>query len=178
SKLDRYLSYLVQSPYLLTLDNAGYGVHRGSFNAGAVDSINLTPNGTIPDSQLQHALQAVIGTGALQAPDSNRLYVVFVQDNVAVQRSYRSTSPANFQGSPSAFLDTDPYLGYHDIHYVVVPYPRGSVGNAAAPWLSDLGNMTLITARELANAVTDPDLHYKAPGFLDDGLVNLDGTKG
>jgi hypothetical protein len=171
AQLDAFLNYTVQSPYMLMLNNAAYGVGNGTFNPGVLDAITLTPNSTITDGQLQNALQGVIATGNLQAPDSNRLYVIFVQDNVAVQRSDGSTSRVNFRGYHSAFLDTfpTPYLD-HDIHYVVVPYPGGSVGNTTVPGLGVLNSLTLTTARELADAVTDPDFNYKATGWREDAL--------
>jgi hypothetical protein len=186
SQLENYLSYIVRNPYMLMPDNAGYGVHAGSTSPGFADPISLAAGSTITDGQLQRALQALIGnppysTGTLQAPDPNRLYVVFVQDNVAVQRADGSTSQ-QFMGYHSAFLDTyaNPYL-YHDIHYVVIPYPRGSVGNAGisgVPGFSDFNSMTLATSRELVNAVTDPDLNYKTKGWFDDTFMNPNGTTG
>jgi hypothetical protein len=183
SQLDNYLSYIVRNPYMLMPDNAGYGVHAGTTSTGVADPISLAANSTVTDGQLQRALQALIGnppysTGSLQAPDPNRLYVVFVEDNVAVQRADGSTSQ-QFIGYHSAFLDTyaNPYL-YHDIHYVVIPYPGGSVGNANVSGLSAFNTMTLATSRELVNAVTDPDLNYKAKGWYDDNFANPNGTTG
>ena len=113
-------------------------------------------------------------TGDLQVPDSNRLYVVFVQDNVAVQRSDGSNSLVSFQGYHSAFQFAS--FVYPD-YYVVIPYSRGSVGNAAASWLSDFNNLTLITSREVANAVTNPYVSGFYPGFVDDSLNLIVGQR-
>src|SRR4051794_29031141 len=38
--------------------------------------------------------------------------------------------------------------------------------------------MALAASRELADAVTDPDLNYKAAGWRDDTFVNPDGSQG
>jgi hypothetical protein len=184
SQLDSYLGYLVQNPYMRTADNAGYGVHAGTASPGFADPVSLAPNSTVTDGQLQSELQFLIGAPPyiapyLQAPDANRLYVIFVQDNVAVQRPDGSTSQ-QFVGYHSAFFDGfySPYLYYRDIHYVVIPYAGGSVGNVNVSGLSAFNSMTLATSRELINAVTDPDLGYKTKGWYDDTFANPNGTTG
>jgi hypothetical protein len=73
----------------------------------------------------------------------------------------------DFLGYHGAFAGTDYYGRAQDIHYAVVTYPGGSVGNASLSWLSTLNNMTEVTSHELAEAITDPNINYKTLGWYD-----------
>ena len=52
-------------------------------------------------------MQLAINAGLVQPPDANRLYVVFVEDNVPVGMSDGSLSRADFLGYHSAFAGRD-----------------------------------------------------------------------
>ena len=81
---DKFLSTVVQSPYMDMLTNAGYNVGRGSSTAGAVDNVTLNKTTGVTDAQIQGEIQSLINSGQLQAPDGNRLYVVNVEPGVVV----------------------------------------------------------------------------------------------
>jgi hypothetical protein len=163
--LEGYLGYLVNSPYMDMLTNAGYGVGRGSATAGQIDPVGLAANSVVPDSYIQQELQYDINRGVLARPDSNRLYVVFVQDNVLLQTSL-GYSDRNFGGYHYAFAGTDGSGYSANIHYAVIPYPGGTVGNLADPtFLSPLDNMTEVTSHEVAESATDPNPEQ---GWVDD----------
>src|SRR5262245_19818422 len=84
STIDASLADLTTGAYMDSLANAGYGVGRGSASAGAIDRTAIAVNSIISDSSIQARIQADIKSGLLQQPDANRLYVVYVQPNVAV----------------------------------------------------------------------------------------------
>jgi hypothetical protein len=165
--LEGFLKTIVNSSYMDMLAKDGYGVGRGSFESGKIDPAKVDKSQYLTDNQLQGALQAEIKSGVLKAPNSNSLYVVFVEDDVAVSNGSQ-TSQTDFDGYHSAFAGTDASGHPTDIHYAVLPYPGGSVGNGTIPWVSTLGLLTLATSHELAEAVTDPNVNYKTPGWYDD----------
>src|SRR5205807_984482 len=94
-------------------------------------------------------LDGDIANGSLQAPDANRLYVVFTPPNVDV----------TYQGQDSATN----FYGYHDaftnsagqrVYYVVISHP---IGNGDFYSLDDFDTLTSTTSHEVAEGVTDPD---------------------
>jgi hypothetical protein len=177
--LDGFLKSVVNSSYMDALGNAGYGVGRGTFDQGYVRPFTLDKTHYLDDSTLHAALVNSINGGNLKAPDANRLYVIFVEDNVAVQHG-TETSTANFLGYHGAFGATIRPPGssastFADIRYAVLPYPGGSVPlttgtvpNATRWWLNQLDTITLSASHEIAEAVTDPNVNYKTLGWYDD----------
>jgi hypothetical protein len=174
--LDNFLGNVVNSSYMDALGNAGYGVGRGSASPGAIFGKNVNKFQYLSDAQIRADLLGCINAGALQRPDANRLYVIFVEDNVAVGDA-KSNSQNAFLGYHGAFsgqvdlIPNVPWLTYQaDIRYAVVTYPGGWIGNAGRWWLNALDTMTLTASHELAEAVTDPDVNYKTLGWYDNAL--------
>jgi hypothetical protein len=97
----------------------------------------------------------------LQQSDANRLYLVYVEPNVAV-KSGRGTSINAFLGYHSGFNGKDSSGTPIVIHYAVIPWGGGSTvdgqPNATDPWLSPVQQDTLVSSHELAEAVTDPNV--------------------
>jgi hypothetical protein len=163
--LDTYLASLVKGPYLEALTRAGYGVGTGTASAGVVDPANL-PDGTfLQDGNIQAELESLVYNGKVAAPDANRLYVVYVQPNVVV--------------SDGSLDSTQGLLGYHgafagvtaagkvvDVHYAVMAYPGGDVGNAALT-ASAFDTLAAVSSHEVAESATDPNVGYKALGWYD-----------
>jgi hypothetical protein len=172
--LEGYLNGIVNSSYMDMLANAGYGVGRGSFSTGAIDLANINKSQYLTDGALRQALQADILNGTLQQPDANRLYIIFVEDNVAVSNGSEN-SQNDFLGYHGAFLGQNSSSQAVDIHYAIIAYPGGSIGNASFGWLSSLGGLTEVASHELAEAVTDPNINYRTKGWYDD---TLDGEVG
>jgi hypothetical protein len=169
--LENYLKDIVNSSYMDMLSNAGYEVMRGSFDPGFTDPYPVNKTAGLTDANIRWFIEGDLLFG-LKAPDVNRLYVVFVEDNVAVTNNQgtSSTDPKNgMLGYHTAFSAPD-WTGYggKDIRYAVVPFPGGSVKNNQVPGLSTLNSLTLTTSHELAEAVTDPDVAYKTKGWYDD----------
>lgn len=166
TQLDNYLSYIVRSPYMDMLTNAGYGVGRGSSTAGAVDAVSLSKTANLSDASIQSYLNSMINSGQLATPDANRLYVVYVEPGVVVSLA-GSTSKNSFLGYHGAFAGS----AGEDVHYAVMPYPGtpnptpGSQGFATV-----FDELTVVTSHELAEAVTDPNVNYKSLGWYDDTL--------
>jgi hypothetical protein len=186
-QLTVFLQYITNSPFMDTLNRAGYGVGRGSFLDASTASIPLPS--VLDDSAIQLQLSAAITAGSLQAPNANRLYFVFVPPSVVVTYAGEN-SVAGF-------------FGYHDdytgpggavIPYAVVTYPGLLGGNY--PKLSAFETMTKTAAHELAESVTDPqggqvgrlawvDLSWKDPNtgrrggeiadITNDRIVDLNG---
>jgi hypothetical protein len=167
--LEGFLNKIVQSSFMDELTNAGYGVGRGSFSGGRIGLANINKAYFLTDGQIQNALQSYINGGAMQTPDANRLYVVFVEPNVAIQLG-NANSINDFLGYHGAFAGSDGHGHAADIHYAVIAYPGGGVGNAAISYLSTLDGITEVTSHELAESVTDPNVNYKALGWYDNQL--------
>jgi hypothetical protein len=180
NSLDNFLGMYVNSSAMDMLTNDGYGVGRGSATPGAIYGVNVNKAYYLTDSQIQSDLVGCINAGALQRPDANRLYVIFVEDNVAISTSF-GNSQNNFLAYHGAFgawtVDPSSWLGisYNDIHYAVVAYPGGSVGNAGRWWLNAFDTMTLSASHEITEAITDPNINYKTWTWYDD---NLNGENG
>jgi hypothetical protein len=180
-QLDGFLQFIVKSGYTSQMLNNAYGTGAGSFSSGYTNPATLDKTQYLTDSAIRNFLRAGIGNGWLQQPDANRLYVVFVEDNVAVQDdSFWDSARGRYDNSVQDFL------GYHgafagsngqDIHYAVIAYPGGSihlssgtVANAGLSWLSSFNDMTEVASHELAEAITDPNVNYKTLGWYDDQL--------
>jgi hypothetical protein len=171
--LDAFLKTTVNSTYMDLLSNAGYGVGRGTSSPGVFSPVALNKGAALTDAAIRSYLQGAITAGALQGPDANRLYVVFVEDNVVVQ-SQGETSQS-FHGYHTAFTGADSQGRPAAIRYEVIAYPGGA--NSADPYLSAVDGLTSTASHELAEAVTDPDLNYAALGWNDDQL-GADGEIG
>src|SRR5258705_228357 len=100
--LDQYVGYLVNSPYMDMLTQAGYNVGRGSATAGQELNLALSKSSGITDTQIHADIQAAINAGQLAAPDANRLYVVYVEPGVVVKLG-AETSQNSFLGYHGAF---------------------------------------------------------------------------
>jgi hypothetical protein len=169
-QVDTYLATLVNSPYMDMMTNAGYNVGRGTASAGSVDNIALNKTTGITDAQIQADIQAMITAGKLQAPDANRLYVVYVEPGVVVHLG-SDASNTTFLGYHGAFAGKNASGTAIDIHYAVIPYPGAPNFSASSQgFASNFDEMTAVTSHELAEAVTDPNVNYKALGWYDDQL--------
>jgi hypothetical protein len=169
-QIDTYLATLVNSPYMDMMTNAGYNVGRGTASTGSVDSLTLNKTTGITDSQIQADIQAMITAGKLQAPDANRLYVVYVEPGVVVHMG-SDASNTTFLGYHGAFAGKTASGSAIDIHYAVIPYPGAPNFSASSQgFASNFDEMTAVTSHELAEAVTDPNVNYKALGWYDDQL--------
>jgi hypothetical protein len=163
SHLEGFLGTIVNSSFMDMLSNAGYGVGRGSWSRGQILPASLSNGSTLDDSTIRSWLSAYVQAGYLQYPDANRLYAVFVEPNVEVTAG-AANSVNNFAGYHGAFAGPNGTT----IPYAVVPYPGGSVGNGSGnPNLGTLDEMTMAASHEIAEAVTDPDVDYKALGWYD-----------
>jgi hypothetical protein len=174
SQLDGFLQYIVQSGYTSAMLTSAYGTGIGSASSGQTYAATLDKSQFLTDGTIRSTLQACINAGAVQQPDANRLYVVYVEDNVAIDATavpgVRGTSQNAFLGYHSAFAGTDRWGRAQDIHYAIIAYPGGTVGNASLSWLSSLNDMTEVTSHELAEAITDPNANYRTLGWYDDTL--------
>ena len=165
--VDQFMGYLVQSPYMDMLTQAGYNVGRGTATAGSQLDVSLNKSTGITDSQIQADLQTAIRSGRLAAPDPNRLYVVYVEPGVVIKDG-TATSQNSFLGYHAAFAGTDASGKSVDIHYAVIAYPGSPNPSAASQgFASNFNQLTDVTSHELAEAVTDPNVNYKALGWYD-----------
>jgi hypothetical protein len=169
-QLNSFLSSLVNSSFMDMLTKAGYRVGRGSASAGDLYEVNVDKTQRLTDAQIQCALSSEITHGYLAVPDANRLYVVFVEDNVAVSNGNGTSDNKDFYGYHSSFHGPTG----QNVRYAVVTYPGGNIplqlpggpfSNYSRSWVfmgSDsmtqaFGNLTQSASHELAEAVTDPD---------------------
>jgi hypothetical protein len=163
--LEGFLQKTVDSTYMDALTNAGYGVGRGSSSGGKISLASLAGGSTLSDSTLRSWLGAYAANGTLQWPDANRLYVCFVEPNVIMRGSDGSTSQGGFRGYHGAFFN---WSTFSTIHYAVIAYPRGWVGNSSVSFLSDLDSITKTASHEIAEAATDANVGYSTLGWYDD----------
>jgi len=163
--VDAFLKDITGGAYMDALTSAGYGVGRGTASAGAVDKTAIAANSTITDASIQASIQADIKSGLLQAPDANRLYIVYVEPNVAVNLGFgQGTTQQGILGYHGAFAGPNGAT----IRYAVVAYPGGTVGNSTLPQANTaFDQLTDVTSHELAEAVTDPDVNYAQLGWYD-----------
>ena len=167
--LDAYAKDIVGGSFMDSLTQAGYGVGRGTATKGVVDPVKISPGSVISDASIQASLKADIKSGLLPAPDSNRLYVVYVEPDVAVKL-------AGSQGSTQLGV-----LGYHGafagpggtaIRYAVIAYPGGAARNSSMG-TAPLDQLTAVASHELSEAVTDPDANYGLTGWYDPKLGEI-----
>src|SRR5262249_38745408 len=155
--VNSFLKDITGGAYMDALTRAGYGVGRGSASPGAVDNSALTVNSTISDASIQTAIQADINGHLLQGPDANRLYIVYVEPNVAVNLGAgQGQTTQGILGYPGAFAGQDAAGNPALIRYAVVASPVGSVGNSSLGTTA-IDQLTAVTSHEMAEAVTDPD---------------------
>jgi hypothetical protein len=166
--LSTFLHDLVTGPYLDLLATAGYNVGRGTASSAVFDPISLDKSAVLTDAAIQADLQLAITAGLLKGPDANRLYVVFVEDNVSIGTGDGLVSRNDFLGYHGAFTGRDATAHVTDIRYAALPYPGGSIGNLAVSGVSVLQSLTVVASHEVAEAVTDPDVNYAALGWYDD----------
>jgi hypothetical protein len=167
-QLDQYLDYLVQSPYMDMLASAGYGVSRGSSSAGHAIDLNLANHSSLTDSQIRSQLQDAIASSQLQQPDSNRLYLVYVEPSVLI-RDGNSSSVNSFLGYHGAFSGRDASGLAVNIRYAVMAYPGSpNPSSTSQGFATPFQQLTSVTSHELAEAVTDPDANYGQTSWYDD----------
>lgn len=162
-----FLTNLTGGAYMDALTRAGYGVGRGTASAGAVDNVAIANNTVLPDATIQSRLQADITSRLVQAPDANRLYVVYVEPNVAVKLAGNQGSTQHgVLGYHGAFAGRDAAGNPTTIRYAVIAYPGGTVNNSSLG-VAALDQLTAVTSHELAEAVTDPDVNFSRLGWYD-----------
>jgi hypothetical protein len=166
--LDRYLQELVSGPYMDMLGGAGYAVGRGTADPGRIGDIAFDRSLALSDATIRGYIQGYIANGMLKPPTSQRLYVVFVEDNVVVRTSDGLISRTDFLGYHAAFAGHDPFGFPADIRYAVIAYPGGAIGNAAVAGVGAINDLTEVSSHEVAEAVTDPDVNYSVLGWYDD----------
>jgi hypothetical protein len=141
SLLDQLAEYSVPGKAI------GHGKRTGSTTLAASE-----PGTSIAGSAIQSMLQKQISAGTLPAPNSNKLYFVYLPPGTQVTLS----------GSASC---TD-FCGYHDtangFFYAVMPYP-GCTGCQGG--LATLDALTSTSSHELCEAITDP---IPGQGWYDD----------
>jgi hypothetical protein len=167
SYLEGFLHNITKSSYMDMLEQAGYGVGRGTTERGAIDPATIDSTQPLSDDQLRSELQVSIDDGALKKPTANNLYVIYVEQNVAVQTGMGS-SESGLLGYHSAFAGSNGHGHKATIHYAVIFYPGGTVENSGYRQLAAVDQLTETTSHELAEAVTDPNIGCKRLAWYDD----------
>jgi len=146
SELNNFLGFLTNSSYMDMLRE--YGVGRGQLLDNGIVAGTASSAATVNDSTLRQTLDNAIANGSLQAPNPNRLYIVFTAPNVDVVLGHED-SANNFYGYHDFFTGPagDP------IYYVVIAHP---IGNGTFYNLDNFQTITKTTSHELAEGATDP----------------------
>jgi hypothetical protein len=151
------------------LTQAGYGVGRGTATAGVVDSISLSSGSVISDASIQSRLKADITAGRVAPLDANRLYVIYVQPNVAVNLGGgQGTTQQGILGYHGAFAGPNGQT----VRYAVIAYPGGTAHNSSLGTSAN-DQLTAVASHETAEAVTDPDVNYSTLGWYDPQLGEI-----
>ena len=181
--LDGFLKSLVGGTYMDSLSVAGYAVWRGTASSGVIAPYQINHNLVLTDAGIQRDLQAAISGRLAKPPDANRLYVVFVEPNVAVRAADGSVSRTDFLGYHAAFTGRNAAGSTVDIRYAVIPYPGGTAKNASIGNAPAIAGLTEVASHEIAEAVTDPDVDHTVIAWYDDSadgeiadLTNLEWT--
>jgi hypothetical protein len=177
--MEGFLRDVTTGSYMDMLTNAGYAVGRGSTTTGRIDPAVIDRRYYLTDGRIQGVIQQDIFRG-LEQPTANRLYVVFVEPNVAVKLG-ADDSIRSFLGYHSSFVGYDAYGRMTNIYYAVIPYHGGI--NAQDNRVGVFDSMTETTSHELAEAVTDAIpgrgwYDYRLNGEIGDltrGIVRLNG---
>lgn len=123
TQLDQYLDYLVDSPYMDMLTDAGYGVGQGTASTGAKINVSLAGFNTITDADIQGVLVQAIDQSLIQQPTTNRLYVVYLESGRGLNFGGVTSQTGGLVGYHSAFLGADRQDVPFPIRYVVLPHP-------------------------------------------------------
>jgi hypothetical protein len=176
--INGFLASITNSTYMDQLkeySEPGYVIGRGNFLGATPDATNpvLTPitltNGqtvqVLTDNTIRGELDHEINSPVhpLQAPDANRLYIVYTPPNVEVEIPLPDPNTGQVVPWTSGTeLNVNHFLGYHSsftdsaghtIYYAVVD---DQTGNCPLVGYSPLQQFTKVSSHELAEAVTDP----------------------
>jgi hypothetical protein len=166
---DAFVKSIVNSSYMDMLTNAGYGVGRGTADTGRLDLVRIDKTHDLTQGAIEAEIQRDIKSGLLKSPDASRLYMVYVEPDVAVMTRGGGVSGKNFDGYHTYFYGTT-YRGQSTlIHYALMPYLSG-VNGVGMTSLGTVDSMTLTSSHELAESVTDPNINawYDRNGTLDE----------
>jgi hypothetical protein len=166
--LGGFSQFIVNSPYMDMLSAAGYGVGRGTFSQGPIALTDLS-EGTTQDSDIQNLIQGYIDNGYVVSPDSNTLYMVFVQPFAVVIKGSQD-SANDFFAYHSGFAGHDQSSNPINIHYIVCPYQNNFNGPPYANFSNPIDGITAAASQQLADAVTDPDRWAGTTSWHDDSL--------
>lgn len=164
--LDAFTSMFVQSKYMDMLTVAGYNVYRGTSSAGVNANLTLNKTTGITDAQIQTNIQSLVNSHKVQAPDANRLYIVYVEPGVLITQSDGSSSGTVFLGYHGAFHGTTATSTPIDIHYAVISYPGNpNFSYLSQGFVSSTNEMTVVTSHEISEAITDPNVSFATTIF-------------
>jgi hypothetical protein len=163
-KLDQFVATIVQSAYMDALNQAGYGVGRGTANSGVIVNVGINKSSYLTDAQIEADLQSLVTHRQVQSPDANRLFIVYVEPGVAVSKG-SDTSLTKFMGYHSTFIGKTASGQSTNIRYAVMPYPGSPNPSAGSEgFSSNFAQLTTVTSHELSEAVTDPDAFTRGSG--------------
>lgn len=167
--IDASLVDVTGGAYMDTLTNAGYNVYRGTASPGFVDPVTNISGTTITDAAIRARIQTDIMNplSGAQQPDANRLYIVYVEPNVAITLGGNQTTQNGILGWHGAFGGTDINNNPVTIRYAVIAYPGGTTIHNSRLVSADVDQLTAVASHELAEAVTDPDVNYSRLGWYD-----------
>jgi hypothetical protein len=154
--LDNYLNFLVGSQYMEGLTRAGYDVGTGTTSPSVVAPLALGKQ--ITGLQIRADLQKMITNGTVQAPDPDRVYVIFVGKGTLVGARDGENSANTFYAFHTVFGGTNASGQKTNLFVAVIPYQDAPSRVVFGPnTMRD--STTFATAHELAEVATDPDLN-------------------
>jgi hypothetical protein len=153
--VDNFVSYLVQSPYMDLMTDAGYNVGQGTATTGA--RVAATLAATVTDAGIRTTLQQAINLSLVSQPTVNRLYLIYIPSGVTVNNN-GATSITTFLGYHGAFAGTDKSSVPFDIHYAVIPHPGTPNPTSASQGFLGLSEVQTLTLDGNAGGTLTPAL--------------------
>jgi hypothetical protein len=123
TQLDQFLDYLVDSPYLDMLTDAGYGVGQQAASPGTRINVSLAGLNTITDADVRGVLEQAIDQSLIQQPTTNRLYVVYLESGRGLNFGGVTSQTGGLLGYHTAYAGEDRQGVAFPIRYIVLPHP-------------------------------------------------------
>jgi autotransporter-associated beta strand protein len=162
SYIDQLQEYSVQGQAIGRGTFAPRDITTTDFNTAQTQINNVTYT-TISNGDITKMLGDEIANGDLPTPDGNRLYMVYIEPNVAVIANFNdktgmrlANSVQDFTGYHESSTDHNGNTYYYGIVVDPTGYP-GKVPKGAPSGLTPLQYDTIVTSHELAEAITDAD---------------------
>jgi hypothetical protein len=150
----KYLDWL--NEYDTPTQHIGRGSLEGVYTVHPPSSANGT---TVSGTQIEGALRALIDSGKLPKPSTDRVYAIFFRSGQTIV-----TPDGNSANTFCAYHDTTTYRS-STAYYAVIPYEVTNRGCRMAS--TYFNSTTIVVSHELVEAITDPGVGLNRLAWYD-----------